>query len=90
MVHLELRRQLINRNEMLHELKFARDRAVAEKGESDRLLLNILPPSIADELKASERVQPRFFDSATVILIDFSGFHTPRRNNGAGERHRSA
>ena len=74
MVHLELRRQLLERNEMLHELKRARDRAVAEKGESDRLLLNILPPSIAQELKTSERVQPRFFDSATVILIDFSGF----------------
>ncbi len=74
MVHLELRRQLIERNAMLHELKRARDRAIAEKGESDRLLLNILPPSIAEELKASERVQPRFFDSATVILIDFSGF----------------
>jgi adenylate cyclase len=74
MVHLELRRQLLERNVMLHELKGARDRAIAEKGESDRLLLNILPASIAEELKRSERVQPRFFDSATVILIDFSGF----------------
>ncbi len=74
MVHLELRRQLIERNEMLRQLELARDRAVAEKGESERLLLNILPPSIAAELKASQRVKPRFFDSATVIFIDFSGF----------------
>ena len=74
MVHLELRRQLIERNEMLHQLELARDRAVAEKAESERLLLNILPPSIAAELKASQRVQPRFFDSATVIFVDFSGF----------------
>jgi adenylate cyclase len=74
MVHLELRRQLIERNEMLRQLEVARDRAVAEKGESERLLLNILPPSIAAELKASQRVQPRFFDSASVIFIDFSGF----------------
>jgi adenylate cyclase len=74
MVHLELRRQLIERNEMLRQLELARDRAVAEKGESERLLLNILPPSIAAELKASQRVQPRFFDSASVIFIDFSGF----------------
>jgi adenylate cyclase len=73
-VHLELRRQLIERNEMLRQLEVARDRAVAEKGESERLLLNILPPSIAAELKASQRVQPRFFDSASVIFIDFSGF----------------
>ena len=74
MVHLELRRQLLERNEMLRELQRARDRAVAEKGESDRLLLNILPPSIADEFKTNDRVQPRFFDAATVILIDFIGF----------------
>jgi adenylate cyclase len=74
MVHLELRRQLLERNEMLRELERARDRAVAEKSESDRLLLNILPPSIAAELKTSERVQPRFFDSATVVFIDFSEF----------------
>lgn len=74
MVHLELRRQLIERNEMLRQLELARDRAVAERGESERLLLNILPPSIAAELKASQRVQPRFFDSASVIFIDFSGF----------------
>jgi class 3 adenylate cyclase len=74
MVHLELRRQLLVRNQMLLELEHARDRAVAEKAESDKLLLNILPPSIAAELKTSDRVQPRFFDSATVILIDFTGF----------------
>jgi adenylate cyclase len=74
MVHLELRRQLLVRNEMLRDLERARDRTIAEKAESDRLLLNILPPSIAAELKANDRVQPRFFDSATVILIDFTGF----------------
>ena len=60
MVHLELRRKLLERNEMLQELERARDRAVAEKDVSDRLLLNILPPSIAEELKTKERVEPRF------------------------------
>lgn len=74
MVHLELRRELLRRNEMLLELKQARDSAVAEKAESDRLLLNILPPSIADELKANAQVRSRYFDSATVIFIDFTGF----------------
>jgi class 3 adenylate cyclase len=74
MVHLELRRQLLVRNEVVRELERARDRAVAEKAESEQLLLNILPPSIAAELKATGRVQPRFFDAATVILIDFAGF----------------
>ncbi|MBR1249837.1 GAF domain-containing protein [Bradyrhizobium sp. AUGA SZCCT0169] len=74
MVHLELRRQLLVRNEMLRELERARDHAIVGKAESDKLLLNILPSSIAAELKANDRVQPRFFDSATVILIDFTGF----------------
>ncbi|MBR1215013.1 adenylate/guanylate cyclase domain-containing protein [Bradyrhizobium sp. JYMT SZCCT0180] len=74
MVHLELRRQLLVRNEMLRELERARDLAIAGKAESDKLLLNILPSSIAAELKANDRIQPRFFDSATVILIDFTGF----------------
>jgi adenylate cyclase len=74
MVHLELRRQLLVRNEVLRDLERARDTAVAGKAESDKLLLNILPPSIAAELKANDRVQSRFFDSATVILIDFTGF----------------
>lgn len=74
MVHLELRRELLRRNEMLLELKQARDTAVAEKAESERLLLNILPPAIADELKANAQVRSRYFDSATVIFIDFTGF----------------
>lgn len=74
MVHLELRRELLKRNEMLLELKQARDNAVAEKAESERLLLNILPPAIADELKANAQVRSRYFDSATVIFIDFTGF----------------
>jgi adenylate cyclase len=74
MVHLELRRQLLHRNETMLELARARDHAMAEKAVSERLLLNILPPAIAEELKTSERVQPRYFDTATVILIDFKGF----------------
>jgi adenylate cyclase len=74
MIHLELRRQLLERNVILQELQSARDRAVAERAESDRLLLNILPYSIANELKSRDRVQPRFFDSTTVAFIDFAGF----------------
>jgi adenylate cyclase len=74
MAQLELRRQLIERNETLRELELARDTAIAERAKSDRLLLNILPASVAEELKAKERVQPRFFDSATVMLVDFKEF----------------
>ena len=38
------------------------------------LLLNILPEMIADELKATEHVEPRFYSSASIMFGDFSGF----------------
>ena len=45
-----------------------------ERLKSDRLLLNILPESIADELKKTDRVVPLHYESATVIFTDFVGF----------------
>ncbi|MCB0279504.1 MAG: adenylate/guanylate cyclase domain-containing protein [Calditrichaeota bacterium] len=45
-----------------------------ERKKSDELLLNILPESIADELKKKETVTPRSYASATVLFTDFSGF----------------
>ncbi|MDJ1158571.1 adenylate/guanylate cyclase domain-containing protein [Chelatococcus sp. SYSU_G07232] len=71
---LELRRQVLEHETILRELRSARDMAEAEKEKSERLLLNILPPSIADELKAHARVQPRFYDSVSVVFSDFKGF----------------
>ena len=45
-----------------------------ERDKSDRLLLNILPETIAEELKASERVQPVDYTEASVLFTDFVGF----------------
>lgn len=45
-----------------------------ERRKSDRLLLNILPESIAHELKMNDRVQPLYYDDATVLFTDFVGF----------------
>jgi adenylate cyclase len=45
-----------------------------ERRQSDRLLLNILPAPIAQELKAHERVVPLDYDSASVLFTDFVGF----------------
>lgn len=45
-----------------------------ERDESDKLLLNILPASVAKELKLSERVNPVQYDSASVLFTDFVGF----------------
>jgi adenylate cyclase len=45
-----------------------------ERRKSDRLLLNILPASVADELKRNDRVEPQEYASATVLFTDFVGF----------------
>ncbi|MBL8021372.1 MAG: adenylate/guanylate cyclase domain-containing protein [Leptospirales bacterium] len=44
------------------------------RDESDRLLHNILPASIAAELKKEQRVKPVQIASATVLFTDFKGF----------------
>ncbi len=46
----------------------------AEQLRSNTLLLNILPPAIAEELKARNKVAARKYDQATVMFIDFKGF----------------
>jgi adenylate cyclase len=45
-----------------------------EQQKSDALLLNILPPAIAQELKTRNKVAARQYDQATVMFIDFIGF----------------
>ncbi len=71
---LELRRKLIEQEETLRELGEARAAIETEKAKSDRLLLDILPASIADELKRTARVQPKYYDSVTILFADFAGF----------------
>ena len=45
-----------------------------ERDRSERLLLNILPKSISEELKERDRVEPRSLESVTVLFTDFKGF----------------
>lgn len=45
-----------------------------ERDRSDRLLLNILPTTIAEELKDTGRARPVRFESVTVLFTDFVGF----------------
>lgn len=45
-----------------------------EKERSEHLLLNILPPSTADELKKNGKATPRRFENATVLFTDFKNF----------------
>lgn len=44
-----------------------------ERNKSDRLLKNILPESIAVELKRHDKVEPKEFE-ASILFSDFAGF----------------
>lgn len=46
----------------------------AEKQRSEDLLLNILPPSIAQELKEHGVAKAQYFPEATVLFTDFKNF----------------
>ncbi len=56
--------QLLDLNERLRE----------EKEHSERLLLNILPVSVANDLKMHGRTEPRTYDNVTVLFSDLVGF----------------
>lgn len=45
-----------------------------EKEKADKLLLNILPVRIAEELKATGRCQTEFYQSVTVLFTDICNF----------------
>lgn len=47
---------------------------IAEKEKSENLLLNILPKSIAEELKANGKVKAKMIENVTVMFIDIVGF----------------
>lgn len=45
-----------------------------EKVKTDSLLLNILPKTIADDLKNLGKTNPKKYDQVTVLFTDFAGF----------------
>ncbi|MCP5493035.1 MAG: hypothetical protein H7A23_00630 [Leptospiraceae bacterium] len=48
--------------------------AEKERQKSERLLLNILPKELAEELKEKGSAEPVFYESASVLFTDFKGF----------------
>ena len=74
MALLELRRQLLERNLLLNELAQAKASAEEARDQSERLLRNILPEQVADELQRRGRVEPRFHEATTILLADFKKF----------------
>lgn len=71
---LELRRSVLELERRMAELAEARREAEQERERSDRLLLNILPRVVAEELRANEQVVPRYHESVTIMFGDFEGF----------------
>ncbi len=57
-----------------NQAELSRQLAEEERARSDRLLLNVLPHAVAEELKQNGAVQPRLYDSVTTMFTDFKGF----------------
>jgi class 3 adenylate cyclase len=55
-------------------LKTKNDEITYEKTKSEKLLLNILPDSVAAELKEHGKTSSARYESATVMFTDFQGF----------------
>lgn len=45
-----------------------------EMAKSDKLLLNVLPKEVAEELKANGSAEPKSYNSVSVMFTDFVGF----------------
>ena len=45
-----------------------------EKERAEKLLLNIMPKTVYDELKAFGITTPQRFDDASILMLDFVGF----------------
>ena len=64
-------------NEELEKIVDERTREIKlEKAKSDKLLLNILPQKVADDLKEHGFSEPQAFDDVTVFFSDVVGFTT--------------
>lgn len=58
----------------LEDLEDKNEQLGDEKKRSDELLLNILPKKTADELKTYGSSKPTYFESVSVMFVDFRDF----------------
>src|SRR5215469_1518982 len=56
------------------ELEKALHEIEQQRKKTEELLLNILPPSVAQELQANGCVQPMYFEDVTIAFADFVWF----------------
>ena len=74
LTQLELRRKLIEHDQMIRQLDRARIELADEKARAEQLLDSLLPAPIAEELKIYGKVKPKYSRSATILFADFQGF----------------
>ena len=75
-------RLILRRNKLLEEYALTKNKETLqktmqlekEKEKADRLLINILPVRIANELKEKGKVDAEFYSSVSVIFTDFTSF----------------
>ena len=72
-----LLRYFVNQNEQVKaKLEYGRAQLAIEQEKSETLLLNILPPSIAQRLKDGEKVIADEHDKAVILFADIVEFTT--------------
>jgi class 3 adenylate cyclase len=66
---------ILDQNRLLEQKVEERTRELhLEKQKSDNLLLNILPPEVAEELKQSGKSEAKQYDNVTVLFADIVNF----------------
>lgn len=71
----ERKRALEEQNRLLERKVQERTKELqAERDKSEELLLNILPPEVAEELKTLGKATPKGYQAITIAFVDFVGF----------------
>jgi adenylate cyclase len=74
-------RYFVNENELVKKkLNHEQELLAAEREKSEKLLLNILPPSIAQRLKDGEKVIANEYNEAAILFADIAGFTNISQN----------
>jgi guanylate cyclase len=74
-------RYFVNENELVKKkLKYEQEMLAAEREKSEKLLLNILPPSIAKRLKEGENVIANEHTEVAILFADIVGFTNISQN----------
>ena len=72
---LELRRALLEMDQAIKTRDEMYTQLQNEREKSDTLMAKILPKNIAEEIKTNGKVEPKYFDEASIMFCDLVRFH---------------